>query len=486
MSSTTNVQSYLPYVFRPVYTWNSNTGAFSTQFNMSNVDTLTVSTARFGVIYAGDISNNVYIGSNTGNLPAFAGTCNTVSNTAVGIGAAAATSNSSNSEFIGFQAGGVTKSICNSVVIGVSAGLSNSNVVNSILIGTANSTGTLFGTTNYVGLSNISNTICIGGNAGGTGNSNIFIGSSNGVGMIGSSNVLIGNGVNLSNIPGYTLVDGVTPNPSFSNASNLFMVGSSNNILIAGNFSTGVVSIGSTNTNANVCNAGVGNSLVSNTVPNLTLDVSKWMRVQNGLSIGCDPNQGYTLDVVGSFRAQDGYGQIYMSNAFDIGDGNGPLPTNAVVNINPTRPGGTMTVIVGGGVRAASAAVTGQVSASNVVVSNQVSAATGYSSVQSGTAGVSLAGSTPGPAGFITIPLKNNGLVTVFAYSSATSPAYVYSASYLVTNYVSNVAWPASNIMTIVATPNFSVVVSNANITISNSFLGNVTMFYNVTFFPIG
>jgi len=457
MSSTTNVQSYLPYVFRPVYTWNSNTGAFSTQFNMSNVDTLTVNTARFGVIYAGDSSNNVYLGNNTGNLPAFAATCNTAGNTAVGIGAAAAISSSSNSEFVGFQAGGVAKSICNTIVIGASAGLSNSNVSNTILIGTSNS----------ISLSNISNTICIGGNAGGIGNSNIFIGSSNGIGMIGSSNVLIGNGVNLSTIPGYTLVDAVTPNPSFSNASNLFMVGSSNTVLIAGSFSTGVVSIGSTNTNANVCNAGIGNSLISNTVPNLTLDVSKWMRVQNGLSIGCDPNQGYTLDVVGGFRSQDGYGQITLSNYFDTGDGRGAVASNSIVNVNSVA-GGTMTLNVGGSVLA-----------SSVVVSSQVSAA-GYYSAQSGVGGVNL-----GSGATTSIPLKNNGLVTVFAYSSATSPAYVYSASYLVTNYVSNVVWSNSNIMTSGAS-NFSVVVSNANITISNSSGGSAYLFYNVTFFPIG
>lgn len=468
MSSTTNVQSYLPYVFRPVYTWNSNTGAFSTQFNMSNIDTLTVNNARFGVIYAGDISNNVYIGSNAGNLPTLVDTYNTAGNTAVGIGAAAAISGSSNSEFIGFQAGGVGKVICNTIVIGASAGLSNNNVSNSILIGTANSTGSLFGTPSYIGLSNISNTICIGGNAGGTGNSNIFIGSFNGVDMTGSSNVLIGNGVNLANIPGYTLVDGVTPGPSFANQSNLFMVGSSNTILIAGNFSTGVVSIGSTNTNANVCNAGLSNALISNTVPNLTLDVSKWMRVQNGLAIGCDPNQGFSLDVVGSLRAQDGYGQVYMSNYFDIGDGNGPVPSNAVVNINSVATGGTMTLNVVGAVRASTA-----------TVSNQVSAA-GYFSAQSGSNGILL-----GTGGTTVIPLKNNGLVTVFAYSSATSPAYVYSASYLVTNYTSNVPWTASNVMTS-STSNFSVVVSNSNITISNSYASSVTIFYNVTFFPIG
>ena len=157
MSSTTNVQSYLPYVFRPVYTWTGTN--FTTTFNLSNIDTLSVRSAKFGVIYAGDISNNVFIGSNTGNSPADVGNCNASSNTAIGIAAAAAISSSSNSEFIGFQSGSAGRVICNSIVIGVSAALSNSNVSNSILIGTSNSAG----------LSNINNMICIGGNAGGTG-----------------------------------------------------------------------------------------------------------------------------------------------------------------------------------------------------------------------------------------------------------------------------------------------------------------------------
>jgi len=456
MSTTTNVQSYLPYVFRPVYTWTGTN--FTTTFNLSNIDTLTVRSAKFGVIYAGDISNNVFIGSNTGNSPADVGNCNASSNTAIGIASAAAISGSSNSEFVGFQAGSAGKVICNSVVIGVSAALSNSNVSNSILIGTSNSAG----------LSNITNTICMGGNAGGTGSSNIYIGTSNGVGMTGSSNVLIGHGVNLSTIPGYTLVDGVTSGPSFANQSNLFMVGSSNKVLIAGNFENGVVSIGSTNTNANVCNSGINNNNITNTVPNITLDVFKCMRVQNGLSIGCDPNQGFTLDSVGSFRAQDGYGQIYLSNCYDPVNGvpNGDQ-SNSVVNMSSTG-GSSMTLDVQGTVRA-----------SNAIVSNQVSAAKGYSSVQSGAAGVSL-----GQNATITIPLKNNGLVTVFAYSSAT-PTYVYSASYLVTNYISNVPWTASNVMSN-GTSNLSVVVSNTNIIISNSVAGSVNMFYNVTFFPIG
>ena len=444
MSTTTNVQSYLPYVFRPVYTWTGTN--FTTTFNISNIDTLSVRSAKFGVIYAGDISNNVFIGSNTGNSPADVGNCNASSNTAIGIAAAAAISSSSNSEFIGFQAGSTGRVICNSLVIGVSAALSNSNVSNSILIGTSNSAG----------LSNITDTICIGGNAGGTGTSNIYIGTSNGVGMTGSSNVLIGNGVNLSTIPGYTLVNG-TPNPSFANASNLFMVGSSNKVIIAGNFSNGVVSIGSTNTTAASFN---GNPNLTN----ITLDVSKCMRVQNGLSIGCDPGQeGYTFDSVGSFRVQDGYGQLNLSNYFGL---DGAAASNSVVNITPVN-GGTMTLNVVGTARA-----------SNAFISNQVSAEVGYYSVQSGAAGVVI-----DPSGTLTIPLKNNGLVVTSVYNSAATPV-CYTARHMRVDSSTAPILLGGETSNVPLT--YSVTLTASNIIISNSSVASATFRYNVTFFPIG
>ena len=454
MSSTTNVQSYLPYVFRPVYTWTGSN--FTTTFNLSNIDTLSVRAAKFGVIYAGDISNNVYIGSNTGNPPAVVGGCNASSNTAIGISSASALSGSSNSEFVGFQAGSVGRVICNTVVIGESAALSNSNVSNSVLVGTSNS----------LGLSNIFTTISIGGNAGGTGTSNIFIGSSNGIGMTGSSNVIVGHGVNLASIPGYVLADGVTSNPSFSNASNLFMVGMSNKVLIAGNFSNGVVSIGSTNTNANVCNAGLGNSLASNTVENLTLDVSKWMRVQNGLAIGCDPNNGFTLDSVGSFRVQDGYGQLYMSNMYDIGDGRGAVASNSIVNMNAVATGGTMTLSVEGAVRASTATVSGLVSAA------------GYFSVQSGVGGVDI-----GPSSGLSIPLKNNGLVVAGVYDTTATPV-CYTCTYMVNAAVAPVKLSEASNASL--TGKYSVTLTTNNLVISNLAAGTTTFRYNITFFPIG
>lgn len=447
MSTTTNVQSYLPYVFRPVYTWNSNTGVFSTTFNLSNIDTMTVNTARFNVVYIGDSSNNLYLGSNAG-LAA----CNAVSNTAVGVAAAASVSNASNSEFIGFQAGSAGKVISNSVVVGAYAGTSNSNVVNSILIGTSNSAA----------LSNISSTISIGGNAGGTGTSNIFIGTSNGIGMTGSSNVLIGHGVNLASIPPYTLADGITTGPSFSTASNLFMVGSANKILIAGNFSNGVVSIGSTNTNANVCN--IAN--IRDTIPNLSLDVYNVMRVQNGLAIGCDPNSGFTLDSVGSFRAQNGYGQIYLSNYYDPVNGvpaGDSFMSGAVVNMSTTG-GSSMTLDVKGTARA-----------SNVIVSNQVSAG-GYYSVQSGTTGVSL-----GAAATTTIPITKNGIVFVSVYNSAGAPL-CYNGVWMANHITAPIAVLVSSNTTLT----YTVTLSSTTITILNTSGNTFSVYYNVTFFPIG
>ena len=280
--------------------------------------------------------------------------------------------------------------------------------------------------------------------------------------MTGSSNVLIGHGVNLASIPPYTLADGITTGPSFSTASNLFMVGSANKILIAGNFSNGVVSIGSTNTNANVCN--IAN--IRDTIPNLSLDVYNVMRVQNGLAIGCDPNSGFTLDSVGSFRAQNGYGQIYLSNYYDPVNGvpaGDSFMSGAVVNMSTTG-GSSMTLDVKGTARV-----------SNVIVSNQVSAG-GYYSVQSGTTGVSL-----DAAATTTIPITKNGIVFVSVYNSAGTPL-CYNGVWMANHITAPIAVRESSN----AALTYTVALSTSTITISNSSIYRFSFFYNVTFFPIG
>lgn len=435
MSSTTNAQSYLPYVFRPVYKWNSNTGSFYTQFNMSNIDTMTVNNARFSVIYTGDISNNVYIGSNAGNLPGVIVACNSASNTVIGVGAAAAILNSSSSEFVGFQTGSAGKSITSSIVMGAAAAIYSSNVFNSVIIGTSNS----------ISLSNVSNTISIGGNAGGIGNSNIYIGTSTGVGMTGSCNVLIGHGINLATIPGYVLVDGITTNPSFSNASNLFMVGSDSKVLIAGNFSNGVVSIGSTNTNANAYNGSTNDPLT-----NVSLDVAKCIRVKDGLSIGCDPLRGYTLDVVGNFKISDGIGWIDMSN-YAGGVQLAPLITMKAVG-NAAIAGNTMTLNVIGQTRSS-----------------------GYYTVQSGPSGVTFTGTVY----TVSNVLKNNGLMMVVAYTTGATNRY--NGSFIVYDY-------ASGLYVSGGTPEFygiavSTLGTDVRFTLANA---TYTLYYNITFLSVG
>jgi hypothetical protein len=463
MSSTSNVQSYLPYVFRPVYTWTGSN--FSTSFNISNVDTISVNTATFGRLSVGDSNLNVYVGSNAGNVPSNATAFITYCNTAVGTSAGAGISNASNSEFVGYLAGNSGKSVFNSILVGMNAGglgattNSISNIYNSILIGTCNATG----------LSNISNTISIGGNSSGGGTSNIFIGTSNGFRTAGSSNIIIGNGVfptisttftasllstivtcttptptniavgdtltiaglvptgfngsiTVLSVPSTTTFtySNTTPGPLTSNAgtatgtsgtipnysdankttytvstsiSNKFFLGSGSNIIAAGDFANGVFVVGSTNTNSWSCNSGI---YATSNISNISLDVYKYARFQNGISIGRDPG-AYTLDVNGQFRITDGLGWIAMSNS------NSPGQSNSFVEIKPA-PGisGTMTLQLTGNMT-----VSSNITASNVVATNAMTAV-GYSTFQSSsfltlsaTMANTVAPSTPG-TGFVT------------------------------------------------------------------------------------
>ena len=450
MSSTTNVQSYLPYVFRPVYTWTGSN--FTTTFNLSNIDILTVNTARFSTLYVGDSSNNLYLGCNAGNLQASLASCNSFTNTAIGVSAGAALKNSSNSEFLGYQTGSATMAVNNSIVIGAYAGTSNSNVVNSILIGTSNT----------VSLSNISNTIAIGGNAGGTGNSNIFIGTSTGTGVTGSSNTLLGQGLSLANIPGYTLAGYVsmlsTPNLFCNipaNVSNKLFIGSGSNVLIAGDFSNGVVSIGSTNTSATTCNTYSPTSTVSL----ISLDVSKWMRVQNGLAIGFDPGY-YNLDVNGNFRVTDGYGWIAMSNYY-----NGAAASNSFVEIKPVSTG-TMTLAVTG-----ATTVTGQVQAGGLFTVQGT--ATGVLATSSVTVSnvITRAGLLSGTV-YDTVN-KNYYNANVVVLSAP--PSAIVVSSNIVLGQGSNLAPGSSKVTFLVTT---------SNITISNADSVNLNVSYNFTYFP--
>ena len=520
MSSTANVQSYLPYVFRPVYTWNSTTGVFSTTFNLSNIDAISVNTATIGLMNVGDSNLNVYVGNTSGNNPSNATSAITYYNTALGNAAGAGISNTSNSVFIGYLAGNAGKSIYNSLAIGASAGSNASNVANCVWVGTSNS----------VGLSNISNTVSIGGSSGG-GSSGVFIGASTGVGtsgaqnivlggssggrLTGSNNLFIGNSLSptisntiaatvLSNIvtcttptatglvAGQTVyIAGLTPSgfngtttvlavPTSltftysnttgtitgatgtvtagispyiapysgvstaiaSNVSNKLFIGSSSNVLIAGDFSTGLTTIGTANT------TGSSFSGLTAANPLMTLDVARYSRFQLGIGIGIDPGT-YALDVNGQFRVSDGYGQIAMSNQYD-GVGNNSGASNAsFVEMKPVS-GGTMTL-----------AVTGTTVSS-----------TGYATTKG-----TWVSSGNGTTNIIFVPAVP-GLVTAVARNGTTGS---YKADFLLLTAVSTPT--GSNTITS-GTAAYTITATASGILLSNSTAGAVTFTYNVTFYP--
>ena len=330
------MQSLLTYVLRPSYSYSN--GAFTTVVNLSNINRLTANTVTYQVLYVGDSSNNVYVGSNAGNAAVYATACNATCNVGLGLLAGNGVSNSSLSEFIGYYCGVGTCNIVGSIVMGGYAGYDGSNISNSILIGTSNSmtlTGSVLG-----GLNGISNTISIGGNAGGIGNSNLYIGTTTGCNMTGSGNIFIGHGIYLANIPSYTYLPTtsgyVTNTYSASSSSNLFIGRGASNMLISGNLANGLVSIGTTDTSSySVAGFGAINTATwGGTITSpagsgygfLALDVAGWTRIRSGLTIATDPyaplgngnvsNAKYELDVNGHMRVSDGYGVLTFSNSY--------------------------------------------------------------------------------------------------------------------------------------------------------------------------
>jgi hypothetical protein len=331
------------------------------------------------VLYVGDSSNNVYVGSNSGNAAVYATACNATCNVGLGLLAGNGVSNSSLSEFIGYYCGVGTCNIVGSIVMGAYAGYDGSNISNSVLIGTSNSTLTL-----TQGLNGISNTISIGGNAGGIGNSNLYVGTSTGCNMTGSGNIFIGHGIYLANIPSYTYLPTtsgyVTNTYSASSSSNLFIGRGASNMLISGNLANGLVSIGTTDTSSySVAGFGAINTATwGGTITSpagsgygfLALDVAGWTRIRSGLTIATDPyaplgngnvsNAKYELDVNGHMRVSDGYGVLTFSNNYggvantqlllsNVGSGSTTLTVNGPVQ---TTTGcytkvGTVTLSIG-------------------------------------------------------------------------------------------------------------------------------------------
>lgn len=456
MSTTTNVQSFLPYIFRPTYAYSANAG-FKTSFNIRNVDNITAGSLTVGQLQIGDSNANMYIGSSTTESANILSNNNT-SNTIIGVNAGLGVSNSTgleavgygtgqnanyvtNSSFLGLSAGCNANTVRNSVFAGASSGYGSSNVSNSLFIGsTAGSNSSKVCNSLFMGSgtgaynSNASNVIAIGvetsawGANTAVGGSNIFIGNSSATGFLGSNNVIIGHGINstaLSNAP-YTFFPGGPNQYVPATFSNKLFIGSGSNILLTGDFVSGCVSIGSTNSTPNSLLASYsmvnGQSVPSwNEIPTLglQLDVKKYARIGYGLGIGTDPG-AYALDVNGQYRVSDGSGLIAMSNRYD-GNGNNSGPTNAsFVEMKPTEAsaesGGSMVL-----------SVTGKVRASD-----------GVYSYQSGTTGVTVNKGTP--VEVFTLPTKNgsnwSGLIvgTVLNYSTGASNAANYFTASVVIN----------------------------------------------------
>lgn len=186
MSSTTNVQSYLTNVFRPVYTFSL--GSFTANLELSNIDTVSANNAILLRADVADSGSNVYVGTRSGNSPTFVQACSNV--TAFGYSAGTAISSVSNSVFLGYGTGANSASNNNVIAIGTGAGTGN------------------------------------------TGSSNILIGKIAGSNAsLGSNNILLGNAV-----IGTTAM------------SNQFQLGTSNVVAISADLSFGCVSIGKSDT----------------------------------------------------------------------------------------------------------------------------------------------------------------------------------------------------------------------------------------------
>lgn len=478
MSSTSNLQSLLTYVLRPSYSYSN--GAFTTVVNLSNINRLTANTVTYQVLYVGDSSNNVYVGSNAGNAAVYATACNATCNVGLGILAGNGVSNSSLSEFVGYYSGVGTCNIVGSIVVGGYAGYDGSNISNSVLIGTSNSM-TLTGST-LGGLNGISNTISIGGNAGGIGNSNLYIGTSTGCNMTGSGNIFIGHGIYLANIPSYTYLPTtagyVTNTYSASSSSNLFIGRGVSNMLISGNLANGLVSIGTTDTSSysvagfGAINAPAWGGTITSPAGSgygfLALDVGGWTRIRTGLTIATDPyaplgngnvsNAKYELDVNGHVRVSDGYGLLTYSNSY------GGVASNMQLLLSNIG-GGSTTVNIGTGGGGGLLNVNGPVQT------------TGCYTVRGQ---LTIAASGVATPYTMTAP----GLVQVTVVDTVTANYYVI-ASVVATKLPANSGGGTPNtFVTITGAAALTVSVVASVVTITDTSSTTRTLLYNITAFP--
>jgi hypothetical protein len=160
MSSTVGIQNYLSNVFRPVYTFDTVASTFTPKLELSNIDTYSGNTISVFTAAIGDSNNNVYVGSNAGNV--YNVTKNVFNTTALGYGAASNISNDCNSVYIGYYAG--KGSINSKDVISIGANSSSIGGVSNVFIGTdtgtAGNSNILIG--HYIRPTSLNNQIRIG------------------------------------------------------------------------------------------------------------------------------------------------------------------------------------------------------------------------------------------------------------------------------------------------------------------------------------
>ena len=275
MSSTSNVQAYLTSVFRPVYTYTPATSNFTTQLDISNVNTVTANTL---IAFRADISDsnsNVFVGTGAGVN--FLNLQNSFCNTAFGFNAAGQISNSRSVIAIGYAAGQNISNSSNSLLLGNNLGGNTNALTNSIWIDPLGGGG--------AGVAS-SNTIAIGAGTEILGSSNIWIGTGGGESNTGSNNITLGHSMFPATLP----------------TSYYMQMGWASNIVLSADLSQNAVAIGKGDATMTFLD---GNGRV----PNLVLDVSGSGRFGGGLALGMDPGQ-FTLDVNGTFRSDDGYGLI--------------------------------------------------------------------------------------------------------------------------------------------------------------------------------
>jgi len=278
MSSTSNAQAYLTSVFRPVYTYTPATSNFTTQLDLSNVNTVTANIVECLRVDVSDSNSNVFVGVNSGvnflNLQA----C--YSNTVLGYGAGGLMSNVTNTVTIGFNTAAGVRDTSDCTFIGNNVGPGSTFLNQCLWIDPSGGAG---------GGNRASNTIALGAGTGVVGSSNIWIGTGAGAANTGGNNITLGHSIPVTVPTNY-----------------LLQVGVGSNVVIAGDLSQNAIAIGKADASMQYID-GTGR------VPGLVLDVSGYARIAQGLAIGMDPLQS-TLDVNGTFRTNDGYGYLSLDH----------------------------------------------------------------------------------------------------------------------------------------------------------------------------